>query len=79
MYFWYIQSPFQGKSVHSAAIFEMPFGQLKQDQVLSKWMGESWNLKKLLIEITIKLHIQISNKIQNELPMNVVSYAQIAF
>ncbi len=37
-------------------------GQLKQDQVLSKWMGESWNLKKIA-ELAIKLHI--SNQQQN--------------
>ncbi len=54
-------------------------GQLKQDQVLSKWMGESWNLKNYLLKSQLNYIFQISNKIWNECSMNVVSYAQIAF
>ncbi len=34
-----------------------PYLQLKQDQVLSKWMGEILKSQKLLAELAIKLHI----------------------
>ncbi len=43
-------------------------GQLKQDQVLSKWKGESWNLKNCPLNSQLNYIFQISNKIWNELP-----------
>ncbi len=43
-------------------------GQLKQDQVLSKWMGESWNLKNVSLNSRLNYIFQFSNKIWNELP-----------
>ncbi len=43
-------------------------GQLKQDQVLSKWKGESWNLKNSPLNSQLHYIFQISNKIWNELP-----------
>ncbi len=55
-------------SVHSAAIFANTSGQLKQDQVLSKWMRESWNLKNCSLKSQLNYIFQISNKIWNELP-----------
>ncbi len=42
-------------------------GQLRQDQVLSKWMGESWNLKNGSLNSRLNNIFQISNKIWNEL------------
>ncbi len=38
-------------------------GQLRQDQVLSKWMGESWNLKNGSLNSRLNYIFQISNKI----------------
>ncbi len=40
-------------------------GQLKQDQVLSKWMGETWNLKNGSLNSRLNYIFQISNKIWN--------------
>ncbi len=42
-------------------------GQLKQDQVLSKWMGESRNLKNESLKLQFNHIFQISNKIWNKL------------
>ncbi len=53
-------------------------GQLKQDQVLSKWMGESWYLKNCSLNSRLNYIFQISDKIWNELTHE-CSYAQIAF
>ncbi len=42
--------------------------QLIQDQVLSKWMGESWNLNNCPMNSQLNYIFQITIKIWNELP-----------
>ncbi len=54
-----LQLPFiavhHAKVPFKESLYSTASRQLKQDQVLSKWMGESWNLS--CAELAIKLHI----------------------
>ncbi len=75
----YERSPFQGKSVHLAAIFATPLGSSYKTKSYLNERGNPEISKTATWSRNYITYLKSATKSEITCPMNVVSYAQIAF